>query len=163
MKTTNDSTENRAVIYVRVSTKDQVENFSLATQEKACGDYCAKFGMKVDQIFVEEGESAKTVNRVQFQKALAYCRENKGRVKWLVVSVLNFAEHIILNASRLWTEASSDQKERLQKVFFPKGVTFADGSYGTSETCPFFNLIPRNEAEKNGMATLPGIEPGLPP
>ena len=514
IKTLKDTTENRAVIYVRVSTKDQVENFSLTTQEKACRDYCEKFGMKADKIFVEEGESAKTVNRVEFQKALAYCRENKGRVKWLVVyavsrfarsshdhlqtrallggfginlrsvtehfdetsqgklmesilasfaqfdndvraertvagmkaanlagrwtfkaplgyvngkggkgspslirdtdreslvkqafelyatglhtkqkvcemvnaaglrtlagkpvsyqtfeqmlrkpvyagwlnvvgggepqrgdfkplveqetfdrvqsllsgnrpsitprlrnhpdfplrhfvkcgccvrpltaswskgrtkkyanyrcqnkhckginftkvelesafvkfleglqpkpqfiklfsaivldvwkekqaqnhllnaslhqhvtmlkerkerleemfiyektierdtyqrqmdklneqitlaemeerdaklegyeveSVLNFAEHIILNAARLWMEASSDQKERLQKVFFPKGVTFANGSYGTTEMCPFFNLIPKNEAEKNGMATLPGIEPGLPP
>jgi len=39
-----------------------------------------------------------------------------------VESVLGFAEHIILNASRLWLEASSDQKERLQKVLFPRGV-----------------------------------------
>ena len=91
-KALNTSTENHAVIYVRVSTKDQVENFSLATQEKACRDYCAKHGFKADKIFVEEGESAKTVNRLQFQKALTYCRENKGRIKWLVVyAVSRFA------------------------------------------------------------------------
>jgi site-specific DNA recombinase len=76
---------NRAVIYARVSTKDQVENFSLATQEKACREYCARNGFDVDEIFVEEGESAKTANRTQFQKALAYCREKKGRVRWFVV------------------------------------------------------------------------------
>ena len=51
IKTLKDTTENRAVIYVRVSTKDQVENFSLTTQEKACRDYCEKFGMKADKIF----------------------------------------------------------------------------------------------------------------
>jgi site-specific DNA recombinase len=83
---------NRAVIYVRVSTKDQVENFSLATQEKACRQFCANHAFDVDEVFVEEGESAKTANRTQFQKALTYCRENKGRVQWLVVyAVSRFA------------------------------------------------------------------------
>ena len=80
---------NRAVIYCRVSTKDQVENFSLPTQEKACRDYCTRNSFVVDKIFVEEGESAKTANRTQFQKALAYCRENKDRVKWFVVYAVN--------------------------------------------------------------------------
>src|SRR5580698_1360060 len=80
---------NRAVIYARVSTKDQVENFSLATQEKACREYCARNGFNIDKIFVEEGESAKTANRTQFQRALSYCRENKGRVKWFVVYAVN--------------------------------------------------------------------------
>jgi site-specific DNA recombinase len=80
---------NRAVIYCRVSTKEQVENFSLPTQQKACRDYCAQHNFEVDKVFVEEGESAKTANRTQFQKALAYCRENKGRVKWFVVYALN--------------------------------------------------------------------------
>ena len=76
---------NRAVIYCRVSTKDQVENFSLLTQEKACRDYCARNSFTVDKVFVEEGESAKTVNRPQFQKMLAYCREHKTKVTCLVV------------------------------------------------------------------------------
>jgi site-specific DNA recombinase len=80
---------NRAVIYVRVSTADQVQNFSLSTQEKACRDYCARHSFDVDKIFREEGESAKTANRPEFQKMLAYCRENKGRVKWVVVYAVN--------------------------------------------------------------------------
>ena len=80
---------NRAVIYCRVSTEEQVENFSLATQQKACRDYCARNSFDVDKIFVEEGESAKTAQRTQFQKMLAYCRENKGRVKWVVVYAVN--------------------------------------------------------------------------
>jgi len=79
-----------------------------------------------------------------------------------VDSVLNFAKQIILNAARLWTESTSDQKERLQKVLFPKGVTFASGVYGTAETCPFFNMIVKYGDEKTSLATLPGIEPGLP-
>ena len=85
---------NRAVIYVRVSTTEQVDNYSLSTQEKACRDYCTRNNSEVDKVFVEEGESAKTANRTQFQKALAYCRENKGKVKWLVVyAVSRFARN----------------------------------------------------------------------
>ncbi|PYJ98013.1 MAG: hypothetical protein DME23_13160, partial [Verrucomicrobia bacterium] len=80
---------NRAVIYVRVSTADQVQNFSLATQEKACREYCARHSFDVDKIFVEQGASAKTANRTEFQKMLAYLRESKGRVKWLVVYAVN--------------------------------------------------------------------------
>ena len=85
---------NRAVIYCRVSTKDQVDNFSLSTQQKACRDYCARHSFEVDKVFVEEGESAKTANRPEFQKMLIYCRENKGRVNWVVVyAVSRFARN----------------------------------------------------------------------
>ena len=78
-------------------------------------------------------------------------------------SVLSFAGHSILNAARLWAESSSDQKERLQRVFFPKGVAFADGEYGTAEICLFFNMISKNGDEKTSLATLSGIEPELHP
>ena len=77
--------------------------------------------------------------------------------------VLAFAEHVILNAARLWTEFSSGQKQRLQKVLFPQGVSFAKGIYKTADMCLFFKLILKSEVEKTSLATLPGIEPGLPP
>lgn len=83
------TTGNCAVIYCRVSTKDQVENFSLSTQQKACRDYCSRNGFAVDKVFVEEGESAKTANRTEFKRALEYCRQNKGRVRWFVVYAVN--------------------------------------------------------------------------
>ena len=35
---------------------------------------------------------------------------------------LGFAEHLLRNAGRLWSEASIEQKQRLQRVFFPSGV-----------------------------------------
>jgi hypothetical protein len=74
--------------------------------------------------------------------------------------VLNFAQHVIRNAARLWTEFSSDQKQRLQKVLFIQGVTFADGIYKTTETCLIFKLLQESEAGKTSLATLPGIESG---
>lgn len=63
----------RAVIYVRVSTNEQLDNYSLDTQEPACRDFCAREGLEVDRVFREEGESAKTANRTQLQALLNYC------------------------------------------------------------------------------------------
>ena len=61
------------------------------------------------------------------------------------------------------TTPSSDQKQRLQKVLFPQGVSFANGIYKTTETSLIFKLLQESEGKKTTLATLPGIEPGLPP
>ena len=74
-----------AVIYVRVSTKEQTENLSLPTQLRACEEYCRRQGYEVLERFHEEGESAKTTDRSQLQSLLTYCRLNKGRVHFVVV------------------------------------------------------------------------------
>ena len=75
----------RAVVYCRVSTKPQVENLSLPTQRKACEEYCRREGMEVARVFMEEGESAKTADRAQLQGLLAYCREQKRQIQFVVV------------------------------------------------------------------------------
>ena len=74
-----------AVIYIRVSTKEQTENLSLPTQLKACEEYCERQGFEVLSRFREEGESAKTADRTELQKLLHYCRINKGKVQFVVV------------------------------------------------------------------------------
>jgi|SRR3990167_7987969 len=68
-----------AVTYIRVSTKEQTENLSRATQLKACEEYCERQGFEVLARFREEGESAKTVDRTELQKLLQFCRTHKGR------------------------------------------------------------------------------------
>src|SRR3979409_455277 len=74
-----------AVIYVRVSTKEQTENLSLSTQLKACEEYCERQGFEVLARFREEGESAKTADRTELQKLPQYCRTDKGRLQLVVV------------------------------------------------------------------------------
>jgi site-specific DNA recombinase len=74
-----------AVIYVRVSTKEQTENLSLPTQLRACEEYCRRQGYEVLERFHEEGESAKSTDRSQLQNLLTFCRLNKGRVHFVVV------------------------------------------------------------------------------
>ena len=78
-----------AVLYVRVSSLRQVENFSLGVQEKLCRDYCQAQGWQVAQVFREEGESAKTVDRAELTRMLDYSRENKRTVGFIVVHSLS--------------------------------------------------------------------------
>lgn len=75
----------RAVLYVRVSTADQVQNYSLETQRRACVDYCSREGIEVDRIFREEGESAKTTDRPQLQEMLDYCAKNARIIDLVIV------------------------------------------------------------------------------
>ncbi len=75
-----------ALVYTRVSTTDQVENYSLDMQERECRDYCEREGLVVDRVFREEGESAKTANRTRLRELLAYCAsEAKAREITVVV------------------------------------------------------------------------------
>src|SRR5450830_427323 len=69
-------TKTGAVIYTRVSSKDQVENYSLENQERACREFAAHAGYDVVKVFTECGESAKTADRTQLQAMLKYVSEN---------------------------------------------------------------------------------------
>jgi DNA invertase Pin-like site-specific DNA recombinase len=44
-----------AVIYCRVSSKEQIDGTSLESQEVACRDYARSKGMSVLRVFVEQG------------------------------------------------------------------------------------------------------------
>jgi site-specific DNA recombinase len=92
-----------AIIYIRVSTKEQTENLSLPTQLRACEEYCERQGFEVLARFREEGESAKTADRTELQRLLEYCRVNKGKVQFVVVfNLTRFArekyDHFALRA-----------------------------------------------------------------
>jgi site-specific DNA recombinase len=92
-----------AVIYVRVSTKEQTENLSLPTQLRACEEYCHRQGYEILERFHEEGESAKTTDRSQLQALLKYCRTHKGKAHFVVVyNLTRFArekyDHFALRA-----------------------------------------------------------------
>ena len=83
-----------AVIYCRVSTKEQVENLSLPTQQQRCEEYCHREGFTILRVFIDRGESAKTTERPELQQLLAYCRQNKTRVQCVVVyNLTRFARH----------------------------------------------------------------------
>ncbi len=78
-----------AVIYLRVSSKEQAEKggetegYSLPAQREACKRKASTLKAAVIEEFVERGESAKTADRPQLQRMLAYIAEN--HVKYVIV------------------------------------------------------------------------------
>ena len=104
---------NRAIIYIRVSTAEQVERISLDYQLKVCQEFAAKSGMSVDQVFREEGESAKTANRPELIRAIDYCRKNKNRIASFIVYKL---DRFARNAEDHYAVRSSLSKLGIQLI-----------------------------------------------
>ncbi len=76
----------KAIVYIRVSTEEQVENYSLATQEDICRKEAEHRGIKVTQVFREEGRSAKTIKgRPKLIEMLEYCRKHKREIGSVIV------------------------------------------------------------------------------
>lgn len=76
----------KAIIYLRVSTEEQVDNFSLGSQEDICRKEAEKRGYEVIEAFREEGRSAKTISgRPVLINLLEYCRKNKKKIQAVFV------------------------------------------------------------------------------
>ncbi len=76
----------KAIIYTRVSTKDQADHgYSLESQKKDCSRFAENHGYEIEKIFVERGESAKTQDRTELQKILQHTAKNKGKIQALIV------------------------------------------------------------------------------
>jgi len=60
----------KAVGYIRVSTDEQIDGYSLSAQEKAIRDFASLRGWQVTHIYIEAGVSAKDDNRPEFQRMI---------------------------------------------------------------------------------------------
>lgn len=76
----------KALIYIRVSSEEQVQNYSLGTQEEICRREAKFKGYEVVEVFREEGQSAKTIlGRPELLRLLDYCRKNKKEIGAIIV------------------------------------------------------------------------------
>ena len=74
--------------------------------------------------------------------------------------ILAFAERILPRASDLWVQASLDQRQRFQQLFFPNGIAFDGiGFVRTAVTAPAFSYLRPIEAGNEGLVDQTGIEP----
>jgi site-specific DNA recombinase len=90
----------QAVIYTRVSSDEQVKGLSLEVQEKACRDFCERSGWKVERVYREEGESARTADRTQLQAMLKELKKKGSLIEYLVVyDTSRFARDVFVHAT----------------------------------------------------------------
>jgi site-specific DNA recombinase len=79
-----------AVIYTRVSTKEQADtNQSLETQKKYCVEYAAKHNLNVAGFFGGTYESAKTDERNEFNRMIRFVKNHKEKVTSILVYSLD--------------------------------------------------------------------------
>jgi DNA invertase Pin-like site-specific DNA recombinase len=81
----NQQKRMNAVIYCRVSSKEQVEGTSLESQEIACREYAQRNRIEIVQVFVDKGESAKFADRPQLLEMLSFCKKRGHSVEQLLV------------------------------------------------------------------------------
>ena len=87
-------TPKRAVSYIRVSTSEQAqrggseEGFSLPAQREANKRKAQSMGALVVKEFADRGESARSTNRPELQKMLAYLKEDGG-IDYVIVHKLD--------------------------------------------------------------------------
>lgn len=75
----------RAVMYVRVSTHQQVDGASLDNQEERCQEWALRNGVLIMRTFREEGVSAKTANRPELQNMLRFLNEHGKEINYLII------------------------------------------------------------------------------
>ncbi len=78
----NDDGPVTAILYLRVSTKEQAEaggqaeGYSIPAQREACARKAEQLGAIVATEFVDRGESARSANRPELQKMLTHVAEH---------------------------------------------------------------------------------------
>lgn len=75
----------RAIVYVRVSTIQQVDGASLDNQEMRCQEWALRHGVLIVRTFREEGASAKTSNRPELQNLLEFIRAHGKEINYLII------------------------------------------------------------------------------
>jgi len=142
----------KAVLYLRVSTEEQVDNFSLDTQRDICTKEALKRGYEVTETFREEGRSAKTITgRPILIELLEYCRKNKHSVQAVIVYRLD-------RISRITADYLA-----IRKKLTEQGVTIISATEPTGDS-PTEKLVEtilagfaqldndiRSERSKNGL------------
>jgi len=73
----------RAIIFARVSDKDQEEGYSIDAQRHRLESYCHRRGLKIDRIF-EMVESSTNGDRRQFMEVISYAKRQKETIAIVV-------------------------------------------------------------------------------
>src|SRR3989344_18588 len=165
MELTNSITK-KAIVYLRVSTEEQVENFSLETQERICAQEAERKGFEVIQVFKEEGRSAKNITgRPVLLELLEFCRRNRKNVDALIVYRLDRLSRQVGDFLAI-KKKLTEYQIALLSTSEPTGNTATEKFVETmlASFAQMDNDI-RSERTKNGLRArfLAGLTSGTPP
>jgi site-specific DNA recombinase len=118
---------------------------------------------EVEQAFIHE----RRIDRDSYERrrdqlradiALGEMESGDAKIAELdVEGVMAYAEDVLTNASHLWSNASLDQKQRLQSVLFPEGLTFDGEEFGTAVTCLALTTLGGDRRPESSVASPTGM------
>ena len=91
--------------------------------------------------------------KLREELTLARIDRHSGQLEELdVEGILAFAEGVLPRAADLWVQASLEQCQRFQQLFFPEGITFDGNRFvRTAATAPAFSYLRRIESGNEGL------------
>ena len=94
--------------------------------------------------------------KLREELTLARIDRHSGQLDELdVEGILAFAERVLPRASDLWVQASLEQRQRFQQLFFPDGIAFdGNGFVRTAVTAPAFSYLRGTEGGNERMVDL---------
>lgn len=129
----------RAALYLRVSTMDQVEGFSLDVQRERLIAYCTAQGWDNMMIYMDDGETGSNMERPGLKRLIRHVQEKK------IDAV------VVLKLDRL-SRRQKDVLYLLEEVFEGNGVVFK------SATEPFDTSTPLGKAMIGVLAVFAQLE-----
>lgn len=145
----------RAVIYCRAAVEQRLETLR-QRKERVVNAYLYEGA-------IDKETYQSHLARVEEELTLARIDHYDTEIEEFdIEGTLAFAEHLINESSRLWIEAGLAQRQRLQKLFFPKGLSYDGEEFRTPLTCPFFNNLEGTPEPGWRMVARTGFEPVLP-
>ena len=117
----------RAYIYIRVSTEDQRDNWSVAGQETACREFCTRQGYDLVRVWKDEAVSAKTFDRPAWSQMQASVKRDK--IAFIVVQKYDRFSRNVAEGLEMF--------ERLERRYDVRVISVTE-NYGVSPHSPMF-------------------------
>jgi site-specific DNA recombinase len=156
------------ILYIRVSSNEQATKaLNLENQEGSCREHCQREDWQVIEKFVDRHSARNAVDRPEFQRMLAYCRQHPGKIRYLIVFDLSrFARDVadqgmaIAELERCGVELKSVREPNIDRT--PAGKLAANilgtlNQYMTDSLSANMKVKMRQSAEKGrwpGLASL---------
>ena len=142
-----------AVIYTRVSSKDQDANTSLGYQKRICEEFATRKGFTVVAYFGGTHESAKTDDRKEFNRMLRFLKDSKGQVCRIIVLSMERFSRTGGNAIHL------KDKLKEQNILIESATQETDGSTASGDFQQnLYLLFGKMENELRRQKTLAGMQ-----
>ena len=101
---------------------------------------------------VDKPTYAERREQLEIEIAVARSEANDANLDTMDLgAVLDFAEHLVCNARKMWIHASLDERQRLQGVLFPEGLSHDGEGFGNAVTGHVFSYLRRSEGDEGGM------------